>query len=158
MKLPRLAENVYADIRAHCVQSEGQGGGLPRSHWSKTPEIDAALSVLLSEERIVAYQRGSSWTYALPEDLYGSRIPRVNDYLLDALRDTNPDVLMVAEQDGRVLDAVLHYLRAYPPRRLALADGIDALGLTLGRTMSRLDIPRLEIEYSQNGGVRVRAR
>lgn len=165
--LHRLSELIYDFIRRH-VESRGHGGPVHRNELhglGSAEQVDAALSVLLLDNRILAYQRSDAWVYTLPDDLR-TRVGNLHGRqpfggsLADLLRETGNDhILEEASRDERVVDALHAYFRKHPPRRTtpmseAWYDG--AVARTAGR--SRWDVPRLDVVTDLSDGVTIRAR
>jgi hypothetical protein len=159
----RFVTDVFAFIRHVVVTAEASGPvsrGMLVYEFGSGPELDAALSVLLLERRIAAYQRDADWVYSLAS--LGKKVDR--EEVRRALRVTNPELLESAPagEEETVIDAAAHYfmLDGGLPRTTTRAVSTEDY-VKHGRqsVVASYDVPRLDLEYDEHGGIRViRAR
>lgn len=163
--LLRVQEDIYTYIRKRCTPdpvTNRHRGPVHRhelgSGFGPAAVVDAALAALLLEERIKAWQRDASWAYSVEVVIEVSE--RV---ALEALRGTNPEVFEAAVNDPRVLDAAVAWFARNPVERTVEAHdvypgGYGNVSAYKSPGQTRYKVPRLEVVYSSNGDVRLRAR
>lgn len=159
MSLEARVEEVYRAICSWPVTV----GACPRAALPAGAEVDAALSVLQSEKRIEAWQRGESWAYTVS----AQTLTQTQQMVSDVLASSNPDLAELVCRDLEIARAAKEWLlgnkhrvqvSVMTPDNAYVDGGVATARHLQGVSRHVYNVPPLEVVYDVDGSIRVRER